>query len=140
MKVLDWMRPPSPTGGPPQTYHTLTDYRGATSSKLTLLAVLLPCTNSKVFRENRCQQQVGRVGPGQVPSTLGPHHPSSSNRPYVISCHLLRLLTTILHDLAQLMRVQSPNTKAPLSGNTDLLCTSIIIWAHRQVSGCRTQV
>ena len=88
------MRPPAPAGGPTQNSYTLTDYRESTSPKLTLIVALLPCADGKVFRENRCQHQVVRVVPGLVPSTLGPHHPPSSDRPHVVLLHLPRLLVT----------------------------------------------
>ena len=127
------MRPPAPAGGPTQTSYILTDHCGSTSPKLTLLVALLPCADGKVFRENRCQQLVVRVVPGLVPSTLGPHHPPSSDRPHVVSRHLPRLLATNLHDLVPSMRFQSPNPKAPLDGNTDRLCTSTMTWTHRKI-------
>ena len=80
------MRPPSPAGGPTQVSYALTDHRGATSpnTQLALLLALLPFADGKVFRENRCQQQVGRVGPGLIPSTLGAHY-LEVVRPCVVS-------------------------------------------------------
>ena len=134
------MRSPAPARGPTLISSTLTDHRGATSPKVTLIVALLPCANGKVFHEKRCQQQVGRVGPGLVSSRLGPHHPPGSDRPHVVSRHLPRLLAANLHDLVQSMRFQSRNPKAPLNGNTDRLCTSTIVWAQRKVSGCRTHL
>lgn len=92
------------------------------------------------LRENRRQPQVRRVGPGQIPSTLGPHHPSSSERPHVMSRHFPRFLATKSHDFVHSMPFQSHNSKAPLNGNTDRLFTPIITWAHCKVSGCRTQM
>ena len=43
--------------------------------------------DGEVFRENRRQQQVVRVVPSLVPSTLSPHHPPNIDSAHVVSRH-----------------------------------------------------
>ena len=105
MSVLDWMRPPAPAGGSTQTSYSLTDHRRATSPKHALLVGLTAVRGRQNLPGKTVStQQVVRVVPGLVPSTLGPHHPPSSDRPHVASRHLPRKVTGESHRAASCTR------------------------------------